>query len=101
MLWQTGPGQKRRTATVRPGDDPGPLPADLDIVASVSEGDDLRGQASYIQLDVPGAGPVLAWVGVPGGGPRDGCYVHPATGRTWPWGELRHAVRHALDHVGA
>ena len=96
VLWQKNPGEERRTATVRGGVEAG-LPGELEIVAAVSEQEDLRSQARcYIQLEVPGVGPVLAWVGVPGGGQRAGRFVHPETGETWPWGELRLAVDHAV-----
>lgn len=94
VLWQSSPGD-RRSATVRGAEEFG-LPRDLTIVASVSDAEDLRGQASYIQLSVPGIGPVIAWVGVPGGGQRDGHFIHPITGQTWPWGQLRKAVEHAI-----
>ncbi|MFI5709015.1 hypothetical protein [Kribbella sp. NPDC051620] len=97
VLWQAGPGEQRRDVSVRGAADLG-LPQELTILAAVSDQQDLRTQArSYIQLAVPGVGPSLAWVGVPGGGQRDGCFVHPATGKTWPWGELRPAVQHAID----
>ena len=94
-LWQSARGD-RRSATVRGAGELG-IPESLDILASVSDQVDLRGQASYILLDVPGVGPALAWVGVPGGGQRDGHYVHPASGKTWPWGELRLAVQQAVQ----
>lgn len=97
MLWQAGPNEPKRTATVRGGGTDG-IPADLDILAAVSEKQDLRGQASYIQLSVPGVGAVLAWVGLPGGGQRDGHFVHPESGRCWPWGQLKDAVAFAQLH---
>ena len=95
ILWQAEPGSPRRTATVRGANELG-VPPSWDVTA-VSDHVDLRGQASYIQLSVPGVGPALAWVGVPGGGQRDGRFIHPLTGRTWPWGQLHHAVKHAVD----
>jgi hypothetical protein len=98
ILWQAEAGIPRRTATVRGASELG-VPASLDITAAVSDQVDLRGQASYIQLHVPGAGPVLAWVGVPGGGQRDGRFIHPRSGQTWPWGELHHAVKYAVDYA--
>src|SRR3712207_6238930 len=98
ILWQAHPGTARRPATVGSANEFG-VPASLDITAAVSDKTDLRSQASYMQLVVPGAGPVLAWVGVPGGGQRDGCYIHPQSGRTWPWGQMHHAVKYAVDLV--
>ncbi|WP_072912313.1 hypothetical protein [Geodermatophilus obscurus] len=98
VLWQAQPGFSRRTATVRGAGDLG-VPATVDIMAAVSDQDDLRGQASYIQLSVPGVGPALAWVGVPGGGQRDGRFVHPLSGETWPWGQLHCAVRFTIDYA--
>jgi hypothetical protein len=52
VLWQESPGD-RRTATVR-GAGPLGLPESVSIVAAVSDPEDLRGQAFYIQLAVPG-----------------------------------------------
>jgi hypothetical protein len=98
VLWQTGPGEPRRTASVR-GERSAGVPARLHILASVSDAADLRGPAAYIQLSVPRVGPVLAWVGVPGGGQRDGHFVHPETGTAWPWGQLKDAVEFALGHA--
>ncbi len=95
-LWQAEPGTPHRPATVDGANEPG-VPAHLDITAAVSDKTDLRSQASYMQLVIPDVGPVLAWVGIPGGGQRDGCYVHPQSGRTWSWGELNHAVKYAVD----
>jgi hypothetical protein len=101
VLWQAGPGEPRRDATVRGASELG-IPEALDIVASVSDQEDLRARARcYIQLAVPGVGPALAWVGLPGGGLREGVYVHPASGKTWPWGELRLAVQHAVRFEGS
>jgi hypothetical protein len=101
VLWQAGAGEPQREATVRGASELG-IPEKLDILASVSEQEDLRVQARcYIQLAVPGLGPVLAWVGSPAAGLRDGVYVHPASGRTWPWGELRLAVQHAVKFAGS
>ena len=96
MLWQVVSGE-RREVTVRGASQLG-VPEVLEILASVSEHEDLRVQGRcYIQLSVPGLGPVLAWVGLPGGGQRDGCFVHPRSGKTWKWGELRQAVKFAAD----
>jgi hypothetical protein len=97
-FWQAQSGSPRRPATVEGARELG-IPASLDITAAVSDKTDLRSQASYMQLVVPGVGPVLAWVGVPGGGQRDGCYIHPQSGRTWPWGQMHHAVKYAVDFV--
>lgn len=98
VLWQAGAGT-RREATVRGASELG-IPENLDILASVSDHEDLRAQARcYVQLAVPGIGPVLAWVGLPGGGQRDGCFVHPASGKTWPWGKLSLAVEHAVEYA--
>jgi hypothetical protein len=100
VLWQAEAGQSPRTATVRGAFELG-VPNELVIRASVSTTEDLRGSAAYIQLEIPSVGPALAWVGVPGGGQRDGHFVHPASGRSWPWGELRHAVVFAIEYVGS
>lgn len=102
VLWQAAPGDTREGHVhVRGADEQG-VPPRLDILASVSEEESLvLGSRSYIQLSIPGVGPALAWVGVPGGGHRDGHFVHPATGRTWPWGQLVHAVKHAVEHAGS
>jgi hypothetical protein len=97
-LWQHEAGTPRRTATV-PGASELGVSASLGITVAVSDKTDLRSQASYMQLVVPGVGPVLAWVGVPGGGQREGCYIHPQSGRTWPWGQKHHAVKYAVDFV--
>ncbi len=97
VLWQAGPGESRRDVSVRGAAELG-IPQELSILAAVSEQEDLRREArSYIQLAIPGVGPALAWVGVPGGGQRNGCFVHPATGKTWNWGELRFAVQYSID----
>jgi hypothetical protein len=100
VLWQSSPGDTKDTAVhVRGAEELG-LPTRLGIVASVSDQEDLRSNSRcYIQLSVPGVGPVLAWVGVPGGGQRDGHFIHPATGATWPWGQLVHAVQHAVEQA--
>src|SRR5690606_14508656 len=95
VLWQTN-GADHRDVTVRGAAELG-VPDKLQIIAAVSESEDLRTHGRcYIQLDIPGAGPVLAWVGVPGGSQRDGHFIHPRSGRTWPWGELRLAVQFSL-----
>src|SRR5215203_5615717 len=99
-LWQAESGTPRRRATVGSASELG-VPAALVITAAVSDKSDLRSQASYMQLVVTGAGPVLAWVGVPGGGQRDGCYIHPQSGRTWPWGQRHQAVKYAVDFAHA
>lgn len=94
VLWQSD-STEHREVTVRGASELG-VPDELEILASVSESGDLRAPGRcYIQLSVPGVGPALAWVGVPGGGQRDGHFVHPQSGRTWPWGELRFAVQFA------
>jgi len=77
VLWQAGDGTPRRDVSVRGASELG-VPETLDILASVSDAEDLRAASRcYIQLSVPGAGPVLAWVGVPGGGQRAGHFIHP------------------------
>jgi hypothetical protein len=95
-LWRAEAGTPPRTAAV-PGAGELGVPASLHITAAVSDQAGLRGQASYMQLVVPGVGPVLAWVGVPGGGQREGCYIHPQSRQTWPWGQRHQAVKYAVD----
>ncbi len=99
ILWQAQPGEQPRPARVRYPDNLEQGPSRLTITAAVSDREDLRGQAAYIQLNVPDVGPVLAWVGIPGGRQRDGRFVHPMSGRTWAWGELHEAVRFAISEA--
>jgi len=98
VLWQRMPGENARPATVHssPGLD---LPQKIEITASVSDEKPLRRGVSYMQLSVPGVGPVLAWVGVPGGGQRDGHFIHPISGRVWPWHQMRDAVEYAIEYA--
>jgi hypothetical protein len=99
VFWQASPGDTKAGSVHVNGAEELGLPTRLSILASVSDHEDLRASRCYEQLDVPGVGPVLAWVGVPGGGQRDGHWVHPQTGATWPWGQLVAAVRHAIEHA--
>jgi len=82
VLWQMEPGDRPRTATVHSSPELD-LPKKIEITASVSDYEPAP-RRLYMQLSVPGPGPVLAWVGVPGGGQRDGHFIHPITGRLWP-----------------
>ena len=52
-----------------------------------------------MQLSIPEVGPDLAWVGFPGGGQRDGWFIHPKSGRTWPWGQMTAAVQYAVQYA--
>lgn len=108
-MWQREPGKPARTATVQHASRLG-LPTKVEIAASVSDQRAcscpqrepcLRHGCSYMQISVPGLGPVLAWVGLPGGGQRDGWFIHPASGRTWPWGEMTPAVQYAVQYAQA
>ena len=100
VFWQPSPGDTKDGAVHVCGAEEFGLPTRLSILAAVSDHDDLRANSRcYIQLSVPGVGPVLAWVGVPGGGQRDGHFIHSETGATWPWGRLVDAVRHAIEHA--
>ena len=96
VFWE-GTRQDLRKVTVRVAEELA-VPAVLYVVASLSDTSDLRGRASYIELHIPDVGADLAWIGVPGGKANEGHFIHPKSGRTWPRGDLNHAVRFALDY---
>lgn len=96
-LWQADSATPPPTLTVHADPDE-QVPNELRILVSLNAQQDMTGASHYMQFAVPGAGPVLAWVGVPGGAERMGHFVHPASGRTWPWKQLREAVRYATGH---
>lgn len=103
ILWQRSGSDYRRDVRVRNGDSYG-LPDRIEVVVSVTDdpaGNLTRRGALYILLDVPDAGPALAWVGSPGAKRNVGHFIHPESGQTWPQGELALAVKFARDFMKA